>query len=147
MAVEKWLAITSIGLFAMFVGNMISLYHFMIEVPDDFEFAQAFEANPKILQFVSIGVGPAGILAGVAFILSRHYGSKPIGIMIIIGGAILLVGMTIVNFTMLPRVPDHYVTDTVRYIPLLFMVLSAPVFVVGSYLIKHQKARPKKRYF
>ncbi len=147
MAVEKWLAITSIGLFAMFVGNMISLYHFMIEVPDDFEFAAAFEANPKILQFVSIGVGPAGILAGVAFIMSRHYGSKPIGAMIIAGGVILLIGMSIIHITMLPKVPEHYVTDTVRYIPLLFMILSAPIFGVGGYLIKHQKTRPKKRYF
>ena len=147
MAIEKWLAVTSIGLFALFIGNMTSLYHFMIEVPDDFEFAAAFEANPKILQFVSIGVGPAGILAGVAFIMSRHYGSKPIGAMIIIGGAILLVGMSIVHFAMLPKVPEHYVTDTVRYIPLLFMILSAPVFAVGAYLIKHKRERPKKRYF
>ena len=147
MGYEKYVAAASLGLFAMFAGEMIALYNFMIEVPDDFEFAQAFEAEPKILQFVSIGAAPAGILAGVAFLMSRHYGSKPIGTMIIIGGAILLVGMTIVNFTMLPKVPEHYVTDTVKYIPLLFMVLSAPVVAVGAYLIRHQKQRPKKRYF
>ena len=30
----------------------------------------------------SIGVAPAGILAAVAFIMSRNYGSKQIGILI-----------------------------------------------------------------
>ncbi|MFQ5782709.1 MAG: hypothetical protein ACE5GR_06615 [Nitrosopumilus sp.] len=146
MAIEKWLAITSVGLFAMFAGEMIALYNFMIEVPADFEFAQVFDANPKIIQFVSIGAGPAGILAGVAFIMSKHYGSKPIGAMIIVGGIILFVGMIIIN-SMLPKIPDEYATYTVKHIPLLFMMLSALVVAVGAYLIKHQKPRPKKQYF
>ena len=34
MAIEKWLAVTSLALFAMFVGEMISLYNFMLNVPD-----------------------------------------------------------------------------------------------------------------
>jgi len=146
MAIEKWLAITSVGLFAMFAGEMISVYNFMIEVPDDFEFAQAFEANPKIIQFISIGVAPAGVLAAVAFIMSKHYGSKPIGGMIILGGIILFVGM-LVTHSMLDKIDDVYLTDAVRFTPILFMVLSAPVILVGFYLIKHKKERPKKQYF
>jgi len=146
MAIEKWLAITSVGLFAMFAGEMISVYNFMIEVPDDFEFAQAFEANPKIIQFISIGVAPAGVLAAVAFIMSKHYGSKPIGGMIILGGIILFVGMLVTN-SMLDRIDDVYLTDAVRFTPILFMVLSVPVILVGSYLIKHKKDRPRKQYF
>jgi hypothetical protein len=74
MAIEKWLAITSVALFAMFAGEMISIYNFMIDVPEDFEYAQVFAADPKILQFISIGVGPAGILAAVAYIMSKQYG-------------------------------------------------------------------------
>ena len=35
MAIEKWLAITSVGLFAMFAGEMISVYNFMNTVSDD----------------------------------------------------------------------------------------------------------------
>ena len=32
----------------------------MTDVPDDFQFGLDFDANPKILQFISIGVAPAG---------------------------------------------------------------------------------------
>ncbi len=146
MALEKWLAIASVGLFAMFAGEMFSIYNFMVDVPDDFEFAQGFAADPKILQFISIGVAPAGILAAVAFIMSRQYGSKQIGGLIIGGGVILLAGM-IACYLVLPKIPGSYVTDAVIYVPLLFMGLSAPVVGFGVYLLKHKKRRPRKEYF
>ena len=38
MAIEKWLAIGSIALFGMFVGEMIAMYSFMTDIPDDLEF-------------------------------------------------------------------------------------------------------------
>ena len=146
MATERWLAIISVGLFAMFSGEMISVYNFMINIPSDDGFLRAFSADAKLLQFVSIGVGPAGILAGVAYIMTRRYGSKQIGGMIIVGGIILLVGMY-VCYSMLNRIDDHYITDSVRYLPILFMVLSIPVMAVGGYLLKLKKKRPKKEYF
>ena len=146
MAIEKWLGITSVALFAMFAGEMISIYNFMIDVPENFEYVQVFEADPKILQFISIGVGPAGILAAVAYIMSKQYGSKQIGGMIVAGGIILLVGM-FVCYSMLDEINDSYLTDAVRYVPILFMVLSAPVIGVGLYLTKLKKKRPKKEYF
>ncbi len=146
MAIEKWLAITGVALFAMFVGEMISVYNFMIIIPEDDGFLRSFEADPKIIQFISIGVGPAGILAGVAFIMSKQYGSKPIGGMIIAGGVILLVGMY-VCYSMISKIDDHYITDSVRYVPILFMILSAPVMGVGASLFKGKKIRPKKEFF
>ena len=146
MATERWLAIISVGLFAMFSGEMISVYNFMINIPSDDGFLRAFDPNAKLIQFVSIGVGPAGILAGVAYIMARRYGSKQIGGMIIVGGIILLVGMY-VCYSMLNRIDDHYITDSVRYLPILFMVLSIPVMAVGGYLLKLKKKRPKKEYF
>ena len=146
MAYEKWLAIASIGLFAMFVGEMISIYNFMINVPDDFQYAQFFDADPKIIQFISIGVAPAGILAGVAFIMSRQYGSKTIGGLIIGGGVILVVGMY-VCYTLIPQIPERYITDAVEFVPQLFMILSIPVMAVGARLLKQKKRRPKKEYF
>jgi len=146
MATERWLAIISVALFAMFAGEMISVYNFMINIPGDDEFLRAFEPDSKIIQFVSIGVGPAGILAGVAFIMSKRYGSKQIGGMIIVGGIILLVGMY-VCYSMVNKIDDHYITDSVKYVPILFMVLSAPVMGVGAYLFKLKKKRPKKEYF
>ena len=146
MALERWLAIASVGLFAMFAGEMISVYNFMTDIPEDFDYAQAFEADPKIIQFVSIGVAPAGILAAVAFIMSRQYGSRPIGSMIIGGGAIMLAGMT-VCYLLLPRIDDAYLTDAARLVPVLFMALSAPVMGVGAALLRRKKRRPRKEYF
>ena len=146
VALEKWLAIASVGLFAMFVGEMFSIYNFMIDVPDDFEFGHDFQADPKILQFISISVAPAGVLAAVAFIMSRQYGSKQVGGLIVGGGIILLAGM-VACYSMIPKIPESSITDAVVSVPLLFMGLSAPVMGFGLYLFKHKKRRPKKEYF
>ena len=118
MAIEKWLAITSVGLFAMFAGEMISVYNFMNTVPEDAVVAQGFSPDPKLIQFVSIGVAPAGILAAVVFIMSRNYGSKQVGSLIIIGGIILLAG-NIVSYSMIDSIRDSYLTDAVK--------ISAPI--------------------
>jgi hypothetical protein len=146
MAIEKWLAITSVGLFAMFAGEMISVYNFMNTVSDDSIVAQGFQPDPKLIQFVSIGVAPAGILAAVVFIMSRNYGSKQIGSLIILGGIILLAG-NLVSHSMIDSLDDKYLTDAVKYLPLLFIILSAPVMGVGASLILKQKKRPKKQFF
>ena len=146
MAIEKWLAITSVALFVMFAGEMISIYNFMIMPPEDFEFGLVFDADAKIFQFISIGVAPAGVLAAVAFIMSKQYGSKTIGGMIIVGGIALFVGMY-VSFSMLDKINDVHLTDIVLNVPILFMVLSVPVIGVGAYLTKQKKRRPKKEYF
>ena len=146
MAIEKWLAITSVALFVMFAGEMISVYNFMNTVEDDSIVAQGFQPDPKLIQFVSIGVAPAGILAAVVFIMSRNYGSKQIGSLIIVGGIILLAG-NIVSHSMIDSIDDKYITTAVQYLPLLFIILSAPVMGVGASLILRQKKRPKKQFF
>lgn len=146
MALEKWLAIASLGLFVMFAGEMISVYFFMINVPEDFEYASVFTADPKILQFISIGVAPAGVLAAVAFLMSKRYGSKQVGTLTIAGGITLLLGM-IVCYSILGDIDDVYLTDAVKYVPILFMALSIPVIGVGLSLFKNIKKRPKKEYF
>lgn len=146
MSLEKWVAIASIGLFAMFVGEMISIYHFMTDIPANLEFGVTFEPSPKILQFISIGVAPASILAGLSFILSKRYGSKQIGTMILGGGIILLIGMAYC-YTLLDKLVDSYVIDSVVITPPLFMGISIPVMIVGIILIKTNKKRPKKEYF
>jgi len=130
----------------MFAGEMISVYNFMNTVSDDAIVAQGFQPDPKLIQFVSIGVAPAGILAAVVFIMSRNYGSKQIGSLIIIGGIILLAG-NIVSHSMIDSINDKYLTDAVKYLPLLFIILSAPVMGVGASLILRQKKRPKKQFF
>ena len=146
MAIEKWLAVTSLGLFAMFAGEMISIYYFMTDVPEAIEFSITFDADPKIFQFISIGVAPAAILAAVPFIMTRRYGSKPVGGLIVIGGIIMLIGM-FVSYSLIDKIGDVYITDVVTYSPILFMILSIPVIAVGAYLTKEKKRRPKKEFF
>lgn len=146
MSLEKWVAIASVGLYAMFVGEIISIYHFMTDIPANFEFGVAFDPSPKILQFISIGVAPASVLSALSFILSRRYGSKQIGSMILGGGIILLIGMTYC-YTLLDDLVNSYVTDAVIITPPLFMGISIPIMIVGIILIKTNKKRPKKEYF
>jgi len=145
MAIGKWLAITSVALFVMFAGEMLSVYNFMVTNSDESEFFRSFSADPKIIQFVSIGAGPAGVLAAVAFIMSRQYGSRPVGGMIIAGGVIMFVGL-FVCYTMVDDIDERYITGSVIYIPILFMALSAPTIAVGAFLLKEKKRRPKKQF-
>lgn len=145
MAIEKWIAVAGLGLFVMFVGEMISIYHFMLTPPEEMEFGIVFTPDPKILQFISIGVAPAAIMSGVAFLMSRAHGSKPIGYMIIAGGIILLVGMAYC-YNLIEQVDEAYITDAVKTVPPLFMVLSIPVIVVGGLLLKERRKHRKKDY-
>lgn len=139
MGIEKYIAVASLGLFIMFVGEIITLYDFMIEPPRE------VEPEPKILQFISIGVAPACVLAGTAFIMSKRYGSKSIGLMIISSGIILLIGM-IVAQSLIDKIEPDYVINTVLITPPLFMGVSIPVIIFGIILFRINKQKPKKEY-
>lgn len=148
MAVEKYIAAASLGLFIMFVGEILSLYSFMINPPtpdDPFSLFLEFEADPKIYQFISIGVAPASIMAGVSFIMVKKTGSKNIGTMIVAGGAILLGGMIYAN-SLVPKIEPEYMTEAVSFVPLLFMIVSIPVMVIGVLLFRIKKPKKKKDY-
>lgn len=140
MAVEKYVAAASLGLFAIFVGEIITLYDFMIEPQREIEPA------PKVLQFVSIGVAPALVLAGTSFIMAKKYGSKQIGSLITAGGAILLVGM-LYAYTLLDKIESSYLVFAVTITPPLFIAVSVPVMAIGILLLRKKKEKPKKEYF
>ena len=139
MGIEKYIAAASLGLFIMFVGEINTLYYFMIQPPID------VEPEPKILQFISIGVAPACVLAGTTFIMSKRYGSKPIGLMIIASGVILFVGMLIAQ-SLIDSIDQAYLIGTVIITPPLFMGVSIPVIIVGVILFRIKKPKPKKEY-
>ncbi len=139
MAIQKYIAAASLGLFVMFVGEIITLYVFMIDPVRD------IEPGPKVLQFISIGAAPAVILAGSTYLLTRRYGSKLIGSMVIAGGAIMLVGM-IYAYTLLDYVEPTYLVEPVTMTPPLFIVVSIPVMVVGAMLLKEKERKKKKGY-
>ncbi|MEX0656936.1 MAG: hypothetical protein WD154_05280 [Nitrosopumilaceae archaeon] len=140
MAIEKYVAAASLGLFVIFVGEIITLYDFMVDPQREVEPA------PKILQFISIGVAPALVLAGTSFIMAKKYGSKQIGAMIVAGGAVLLVGM-LYAYTLLDKIESSRLVFAVSVTPPLFISVSIPVMVVGILLLREKKKRPKKEYF
>ncbi len=144
MAVEKYIAAASLGLFIMFVGEILTIYNFMQDEPLDSAFA--LEPDPKILQFISIGIAPAVIMSAVAFIMSKRYGSKPIGTMIIAGGVILLGGM-LYSHSLVDGIHPAYESEFIPIITPLFIVISIAVIIFGSRLLKIKPRKAKKDYF
>ena len=134
-----YIAMAGIGLYAIFVGEVISIFHFMGE-----QTFATFEPASKMLQFISIGVAPAVIMSGTSYMIARKFGSKQIGWLVITGGIVLLVGMSYA-YTMLDSLDKDYQVFTVMITPPLFIVVSIPVMVVGALLFRIKK-RPK-RYF
>ena len=140
MQYGAYIAIAGIGLYAIFVGEIITIFNFMID-PTLTDF---FEPKSKILQFISIGVAPAVIMSGTSYLMARKFGSKQIGRLVIAGGIVLLVGMSYA-YTMLDSIDKDYHVFTVIIVPPLFMAVSIPVMIVGALLFRIKK-RPKK-YF
>ena len=102
MQYGAYIAMAGIGLYAIFVGEIISIFHFMSE-----QTFETFEPESKMLQFISIGVAPAVIMSGTSYMLARKFGSKQIGWLIITGGIVLLVGM-FCAYTMLDSIDKDY---------------------------------------
>ena len=134
-----YIAMAGIGLYAIFVAEIVSIFHFMSE-----QTFATFEPASKMLQFISIGVAPAVIMSGTSYLIARKYGSKQIGWLVIAGGIVLLVGMSYA-YTMLDSIDKDYQVFTVTITPPLFIVVSIPVMVVGALLFKTKKRL--KSYF
>ena len=139
MQYGAYIAMAGIGLYAIFVGEIISIFNFMSE-----QTFVTFEPESKILQFISIGVAPGVIMSGTSYMMARKFGSKQIGRLVIAGGIVLLVGMSYA-YTMLDSIDKDYHVFTVIITPPLFMVVSIPIIIVGGLLFRIKK-RPK-RYF
>ena len=143
-----YIAMAGIGLYAIFVGEMISIFNYMLEpsgeaLLDDF-IKPPVDASGKILQFISIGVAPGLVMTATSYMLARKFGSKQIGWLIIAGGLVLLIGMFYAN-TMIDGIEKDLRVFTVTITPPLFMAVSIPMMVVGALLFRLKK-RPKK-YF
>ena len=134
-----YIAMAGIGLYAIFVGEIISIFHFMSE-----QTFVTFEPEGKILQFISIGAAPGVIMSGTSYMLARKFGSKQIGRLVIAGGIVLLVGMSYA-YTMLDSIDKDYQVLTVIIIPPLFVVVSIPIIIVGALLFRIKKR--SKKYF
>ena len=143
-----YIAMAGIGLYAIFVGEMISIFNYMQEpsgeaLLDDF-IKPPVDASGKILQFISIGVAPGLVMSATSYMLARKFGSKQIGWLVIAGGIVLLVGMSYA-YTMLDSVDKDYHVFTVIIVPPLFMVVSILVIIVGALLFRIKKR--SRKYF
>ena len=143
-----YIAMAGIGLYAIFVGEMISIFNYMQEpsgeaLLDDF-IKPPVDASGKILQFISIGVAPGLVMTATSYLIARKFGSKQIGWLIIIGGLVLLIGMFYAN-TMIDGIEKDLRVFAVTITPPLFMAVSIPMMIVGALLFRIKK-RPKK-YF
>jgi len=143
MAIEKYLAIAGLALCIFFVAEIITIFNFMSNPLNDETFL--FEPSPKIFQFISMSIAPAAIVFGVSFVLSKRYGSRFNGSMIVIGGIIVLIGMGYA-YTMIENIQEKLIDDSVEITPILFMIVSIPIIFVGSRLFKTKLRKPKKNY-
>ena len=143
MALEKYMAIAGLALSIFFVAEVLTLFNFMIDPADNDSFG--FEAAPKLFQFISLSIAPATIMMGVSFVLSKRYGSKFNGILIVFSGIIVLIGMGYA-YTMLEDLKPELVDSSVEIIPIIFMGISIPIIVIGAKLFKTRPRNPKKEY-
>ena len=143
MALEKYMAIAGLALSIFFVAEIITLFNFMINPADNDSFG--FEAAPKLFQFISLSIAPATIMMGVSFHLSKRYGSRFNGMLIILSGIIVLVGM-VYAYTMIEDLKPDLVDSAVEITPLIFICVSFPIIIIGSRLLKTRPRKPKKNY-
>tara|TARA_B100000029_G_scaffold510615_1_gene602528 strand:- start:2848 stop:3294 length:447 start_codon:yes stop_codon:yes gene_type:complete len=143
MSLEKYLAIAGLALCIFFVAEIITIFNFMSNPSGDAAFV--FEAAPKIFQFISMSIGPAAIVFGVSFVLSKRYGSKFNGSLIVSGGIIVLIGM-IYAYTMIENIEEKLMDDSVQITPIIFMCVSIPIIIIGLRLFKTKPRKPKKNY-
>ena len=143
MALEKYLAIAGLALSIFFVAEIITVFNFMINPSESADFG--FEAAPKIFQFISLSIAPAAIVFGVSFVLSKRYGSKLNGMLMITAGVIILAGM-ILAYTMIEHIQEKLMDTSVEITPVIFMIVSIPIIFFGTRLLKTKPRKPKKNY-
>ena len=74
----------------------------------------------NLYQFISLSIAPATIMMGVSFHLSKRYGSRLNGMLIILSGIIILLGMAYAS-TMIEDLKPSLVDSSVEMVPLVSM--------------------------
>ncbi len=139
MAIEKWISVASLGLFIMFVAQMISISVYLTHPSHD------IDPSSQIKEFISISIAPAIILSGSAYVMGRRYGSRLAGSLIISGGIITIIGMYYVTI-LIKQIQDAYLVPELTTGPFVFIATSIPVIIIGSLLFR-LKPMPKRDYF
>ena len=140
MAIEKWVAAASLGMFCMFVAELASISIFLKHPSYD------IDPSSQMREFISISGAPALILTGISYLLARRYGSRLCGALIIAGGIVTIVGMYYVSTVLVSNIPPVYLVSELSITPTLFIAVSIPVMIVGGLLFR-SKPKPKRDYF
>ncbi|MDQ3848883.1 MAG: hypothetical protein M3261_08010 [Thermoproteota archaeon] len=118
---------------------MLSFYNFLIG-PGGIGPERVIEPGSLLLQLVFISAIPSLVLACVAFVLAKSYGSPIGGALLITSGIIIIVGMAI-GVNMVPRIPSQYIVGGVGLATFFFMPAGGIVIVLGGYLLAISKKR------
>ena len=65
MAIERWISVASLGLFIMFVAQMISISVYLAHPSHD------IDPSSEIKEFISIGIAPAVILSASSYMMGE----------------------------------------------------------------------------
>jgi len=139
MAIERWISVASLGLYIMFVAQMISISVYLAHPSHD------IDPSSEIKEFISIGFAPAVILSASSYMMGKRYGSRFIGSVIISGGIITIIGMYYVTM-LIKQIQDVYLVPELTIGPFVFIASSIPVIIIGSLLFR-LKPMPKRDYF
>ena len=139
LKLEDWISLASLGLAAMFVALLLSFYNFLIG-PQGIGPERVVEPGSLLLQLIFISAAPCLILAGVAFVLTKSYGSPKGGAVLIAAGVIIVAGMAI-GVTMVPKITSQYIVGGVSVAPFIFIPAGAAVTGMGGYMLAASKRR------
>ena len=138
---ESAVSFASLGLIVMYILLLYSFISFLIgpmsQGPDI-----VVQPEGVLIQVISISAAPGVILAGIAYGLVKNYGSKRIGIILCISGAILLIGTVLIQ-GMVPKIPEIVIIPQI--IPLSYAFIAAGVGIIIIGIIAYMKEGKRQR--
>jgi hypothetical protein len=146
LELDNWLSLGSLGLSIMFVLLLYSFYNFMIgsegKGPDRF-----VDINGVIIKTISISGAPSLILAGISFGLSKNYGNKLTGLLLIFSGIIISIGM-ILSLNLTSKITTEFYQPIFVIVPYIFIFGGLGVLIIGLLLyLKFTKGIDRQRRF
>ena len=139
---ESAVSFASLGLIVMFILLLYSFISFLIgpmsQGPDI-----VVQPEGVLIQVISISAAPGVILAGIAYGLVKNYGSKRIGIILCISGAILLIGTVLIQ-GMIPKIPEIVIIPQIIPLSYAFMAAGVGIIIIGiiAYMKDGKRQRP-----
>ena len=138
---ETAVSLASLGLIVMFILQLYSFIYFLIgpmsQGPDI-----VVQPEGVIIQVISISAAPGIILAGIAYGLVKDYGSKKIGIILCVSGAILLIGIVLIQ-GIIPKIPEIVFVPGI--IPLSYAILAAGIGIIIIGIIVFMREGKRQR--